>query len=169
MYVLQLKGDELRSCLSSNQLSSFVQCSSPFEIQIFLEYNCCFQRGIQGDSEQFSICVLKYFLISPFWFFISYSSEFSEISWIWRFQVYRRWKVFSCDKPDSIRRNCQRLSKSLNWIHQKRLPRKRGSLFWFKIKKQAINLLKFDLLWDVLESPKGMPMAEPTLPAKRHL
>ena len=82
MYVLQLKGDELRSCLSSNQLSSFVQCSSPFEIQIFLEYSCCFQRGIQGDSEQFSICVLKYFLISPFWFFISYSSEFSEISGI---------------------------------------------------------------------------------------
>jgi len=80
--VLQLKGDALRCCLSYNQLTSFVQGSSPFEIQIFLEYSCCFQRGIQGDWEHFSIYVLKYFLISPFRFLIFYSYEISEISGI---------------------------------------------------------------------------------------
>jgi hypothetical protein len=47
----QLKGDALRCCFSSNQLTSFVLGSSPFERQLFLEYSNCFQRGIQGDWE----------------------------------------------------------------------------------------------------------------------
>ncbi len=35
--VTQLKGDELRCCLSSNQLTSFVQGSSPFDTKLILE------------------------------------------------------------------------------------------------------------------------------------
>jgi hypothetical protein len=55
--VLQLKGDALRSCLSSNQLTSFVQGSSPFATKLILKY-FFFQRGIQGDSVHNIICQL---------------------------------------------------------------------------------------------------------------
>ena len=72
IHVLQLKGDALRCIFSSCQLSDFVQGSSPFDFIVYWNWIFSIPRGIQGDWEQFSIYVLKYFLISPFRFLISW-------------------------------------------------------------------------------------------------
>jgi len=56
---MQLKGDALRCCLSSNQLTSYVQDSSPFDFYCVMELNIAIQRGIQGDSERHSFMGIR--------------------------------------------------------------------------------------------------------------